>query len=229
MRRYLTVALALMTLSILSTASVRAQAYESSAGWNVGAFVSTALNDGAASGENSVELKPDLTWVASVHYDRWFGAGNVGFRARGGFSMPTLPWEQGDREIRVYMADIGILLRPIVPNEGQTFLPFIGGGVGFINWGLGDGPPTTYQPAGATYPGQEGFDLVATASLGFDIITPWRWGEGPIIVRLEGRDHIQFSSPFDPLNSDSSDFGMIHNAAAVIGFHTGIGALGGGR
>jgi hypothetical protein len=127
------------------------------------------------------------------------------------------------------MADMGVLLRPIVPEAGQRFLPFVGGGVGFINWGLGDGPITTYEAAGATYPGDEGFDLVATASFGFDIITPWNWGEGPMIVRIEGRDHIQFSSPFEPAGSDSSEFGTIHNAAVVIGFHTGIGLIGEGR
>ncbi|MGD2120492.1 MAG: hypothetical protein PVJ76_02050 [Gemmatimonadota bacterium] len=226
MRRYLITALGLVTLLVLSTPSAQGQAYKSAAGWNAGVLFSTGLNDGA---DTSVELKPDPTWIASVHYDRWFGSGNIGFRARGGFSMPTIPWEQGDREIRVYMADIGVLLRPIVPDDGQTFLPFVGGGVGFINWGLGDGPPTTYAPAGANYPGEEGFDLVATASLGFDIVTPWRWGEGMMILRIEGRDHIQFSSPFEPVNSDSSDFGMIHNAAVVLGIHTGIGLLGEGH
>ncbi len=229
MRRYLTTALALMALLVFTTTPGQAQAYQSSAGWNAGVLLSTALNDGAATGEGLVELKPDLTWLASLHYDRWFGSGNVGVRARGGFSMPTLPWEQGDRKIRVYMADIGLLLRPIVPSEDQAFLPFVGGGVGFINWGLGDGPITTYDPAGATYPGEEGFDLVATASFGFDIVTPLSWGEGPMIVRIEGRDHIQFSSPFEPINSEASEFGMIHNAAVVIGFHTGMGVLGGRR
>ncbi len=229
MRRYLITALTVTILLAISTTAGQAQAYQSSAGWNAGVLFSTGLNDGAATGQGSVELKPDPTWLASLHYDRWFGGGNVGIRARGGFSMPTLPWTQGDREIQVYMADIGLLLRPIVPEGGQSFLPFVGGGVGFIRWGLGDGPITTYEPAGATYPGEEGFDLVATASLGFDIVTPWNWGEGPMIVRIEGRDHVQFSSPFEPAGSASSEFGTIHNAAVVIGFHTGIGLLGEGR
>jgi hypothetical protein len=228
MRRYLKTAFGLVTLLALSTVSAHGQVYQSAAGWNAGVLLSTGLNDGADTGENFVELKPDPTWLVSLHYDRWFGSGNIGIRARGGFSMPTLPWEQGDREIRVYMGDIGVLLRPIVPQEGQSFLPFIGGGVGFINWGLGEGPATTYDPARATYPGDPGFDLVATASLGFDIVSPWRWGEGPLIVRIEGRDHIQFSSPFDPRDPEASEFGLIHNAAVVIGFHTGVGVLGGG-
>jgi hypothetical protein len=229
MRRYLIAALTLTSLGIASASPALAQGYNSSAGWNAGLFINTGLNDGAAAGEGLVELKPDATWIVSAHYDRWFGGGNVGIRARGGFSKPTLPWVQGDREIRVYMADIGLLLRPIVPEPGNSVLPFVGGGVGFINWGLGDGPLTTYDPAGATYGGEEGLNLVATASFGIDFVTPWRWGEGPLIVRLEGRDHIQFSSPFDPVNPEASEFGMIHNAGVVLGFHTGIGVLGGGR
>ena len=228
MRRYFIIAFSVTAFLAVSTMSVGAQAYESSAGWNAGVMFTTGLNDGAATGQGSVELKPDPTWLASVHYDRWLAGGNLGVRARGGFSMSTLPWTQGDREIRIYMADIGLLLRPIVPQNGQSLLPFIGGGVGFINWGLGDGPITTYEQAGATYPGEAGFDLVATASLGFDIVTPWHWGEGSMVLRIEGRDHIQFSSPFEPIDSDSSEFGLIHNAAVVIGFHTGIGVLGGG-
>ena len=225
MRRFLIAALTVTSLWVASASTALAQGYSSSAGWSAGVLLNTGLNDGAAVGDGLVELKPDITWIASVHYDRWFGSGNVGVRARGGFSRPVLPWVQGDRNIKVYMGDIGLLLRPIVPDEGKNVLPFLGGGVGFIKWGLGDGPVTTFDPAGATYQGEEAFDLVATASLGIDIVTPWQWGEGPMIVRIEGRDHIQFSSPFDPANPEDPEFGMIHNAAVVIGFHTGIGLM----
>jgi hypothetical protein len=50
-----------------------------------------------------------------------------------------------------------------------------------------------------------------------------------LVIRLEARDHIQFSSPFDPVAADDPEFGLIHNAGVVIGFHTGMGILGGGR
>lgn len=229
MRRYLLAGALLTGLVIGSFSPVQAQTYKASAGWNAGMIINTGLNDGAGTGDGSVELKPDATWLVSIHYDQWFGSGNVGIRARGGFSKPTLPWVQGDRVIRVYMGDIGILLRPMVPGSGTSVSPFVGGGVGFINWGLGDGPATTFDPAGATYPGEQGFDLVATASVGFDIVTPWQWGEGPVIVRIEARDHIQFSSPFEPADPADPEFGMIHNGAVVIGFHTGIGILGSSR
>jgi hypothetical protein len=108
-------------------------------------------------------------------------------------------------------------------------LPFLTGGVGVIRWSLGSGAPTSFNSAGATYQGEEKFQLVAVGGLGFDFITPWHWGEGPVVVRLEGRDHIQFASPFDPINPEDSDFGMIHNIGIVLGFHTGMGWLEGGR
>jgi hypothetical protein len=228
MRRVLIAALTIAGLGIGLTPEAQAQAYRSGVGWNGGILVNTSLNDGAT-GTELVDMKPDATWTVGVHYDQWFGSGNVGVRARGTFSKPTLPWVQGDREIRVYTADLGLMLRPMAPEAGRTVLPFISGGVGVTNWGLGDGPATTFDPAGVVYGGEEGFDLVAAAGVGFDIITPWRWGDGPLVVRLEALDHVQLSSPFEPVNPDDGDFGLIHNAAVVLGIYTGVGILGGNR
>jgi hypothetical protein len=229
MLKYLMAALTLTSIGFASATPAVAQGYESAAGWGGGVLINTSLNDGATVSGELLDLKPDPTWIVSAHYDRWFGSGNVGIRARGGFTKPTLPWVQGDREIRVYMGDLGLLLRPVAPAEGRSVLPFLAGGVGFINWGLGDGPPTTFDPAGVTYDGSQAFDFVASAGVGFDIITPWHWGEGPLVIRLEAQDYLQFSSPFDPANPDDGDLGMIHNAAVILGLHTGMGVLRGGR
>jgi hypothetical protein len=229
MRRYFTTASALVVLLALSVAPTGAQDYQSSVGWNVGALMSTGLNDGAADGGAEVELKPDLTWALGAHWDRWVANGQVGFRVQGGVARPVLPWTQGDRKIQLLVADVGILLRPVAPSPGGTVLPFIGAGVGLINWGLGDGPATTFGPAGASYPGKEKPKLMAVAGLGIDLVTPFQWGEGPLVLRVEGRNHIQFTSPFDPSNPEQGDFGMIHNAVVSVGFHTGIGNLGGSR
>lgn len=226
MRRYLIAATTIVSSALLFVSPAIGQTYGSAAGWGGGVLINTGLNKGAASGD-LVELKPDLTWLVSAHYDRWFGTGNVGVRARAGLSKPVLPWVQGDRAIRLLMADVGLLLRPVAPSAGKTVLPFLAGGIGLVSWGLGSGPMTTFDGAGATYSGDESLDLAVSAGLGFDIITPWRWGEGPLVVRIEGRDMIQLKSPFDPMNPDDSDFDMIHNAAVVLGFHTGIGILGG--
>jgi hypothetical protein len=120
------------------------------------------------------------------------------------------------------------MLRPAAPLPGRTLLPYLSGGVGFSRWGLGSGDPTTFGAAGATYDGKESFDLLIPFSVGLDFITPWRWGEGPMVVRIEGRDHLQLKSPFDPVDPDQGDFGMIHNFGLVLGLHTGLGILGGG-
>jgi hypothetical protein len=227
MRRFVIIGATVAGLALLNAASASAQNYRASVGWNGGVLLNTSLNDGATAAD-LLDLKPDATWVVGGHYDHWFGRGNVGLYVRGAYSMPKLPWIQGDRKIRVYMGDLGVILRPIAPEAGRTVLPYISGGVGLIRWGLGDGPTTTYDPAGATFDGSEAFDLVAAGGLGFDIVTPWRWGEGPVVVRIEARDHVQFSSPFEPVNPEDGDFGLIHNAAVVLGFHTGVGILGGG-
>jgi hypothetical protein len=228
MRRYLIAALTVATIGLASTSPVLAQGYKTAVGWSGGVLYTTSLNSGATGGAELVDLRPDPIWTVGAHYDHWIGGGNIGVRAQAGFSKPTLPWVQGDREIRVYMANLDLLLRPVAPAPGKSVLPFLSGGVGFINWGFGDGPLTSFDPAAVSYDGQESFELVAVGGAGIDIVTPWHWGEGPLVIRLEGRDHIQFSSPFDPLSAEDGDFGMVHNAIVVLGFHTGIGVLGGG-
>jgi len=227
MRRNVIAVLVLTAVGFGSPPMARAQSFQQGAGWNGGVLLSTSLNDGA-SGADLVDLKPDATWILGVHYDYWLGSGNVGIRVRGNFSKPTLPWVQDDRQIRVYTGDLNLMLRPVRPGPDKSVLPFVSGGVGIINWGLGDGPATTYEPAGVIYDGDQKWDLVASAGLGFDIVTPWSWGEGPLVVRLEAQDHIQFSSPFDPINPEDGDFSLIHNAAVVLGIYTGIGVPGGG-
>jgi hypothetical protein len=225
MRRDFTAAYALVVLLALFVAPAGAQDYQSSVGWNAGALMSTGLNDGAASAGAEVDLKPDLTWALGAHWDRWVANGQLGFRIQGGVARPVLPWTQGDRRIQLLVADVGILLRPVVPSPGGTVLPFIGAGVGLINWGLGDGPVTAFGPAGATYPGEERPKLMLVAGLGIDLVTPFHWGEGPLVLRLEGRNHLQLASPFDPTDPAQGDFGMIHNAVVSVGLHTGIGSL----
>lgn len=229
MRRYLIAASVLAVFVSVSTSPAWAQDYRSSIGWNAGAIMTTSLNDGAAATGTLVALEPDLTWTVGAHWDRWLGNGQVGVRVQGGLARPVLPWTQGDRTIQVAMGDVGLLLRPVSPSPQRTVLPFIGGGVGLINWGLGDGPVTTFSPAGASYLGDEKPQLIAVAGLGIDLITPFHWGEGPLVIRLEGRNHLQFASPFDPADPQQADFGMIHNAVVSVGLHTGVGTLGGVR
>ncbi len=228
MRRYLNTALFMAMLGLTWATPAVAQGYRSAIGWNGGVLFPTSLNDGGGGG-SVVDLKPDMTWIVSGHYDHWLSGGRLGGRARVGYSKPVVPWVQGDRAIRVFLLDLGLLLRPVAPIPNRSLLPFVAGGVGLVNWGFGSGPPTTYDPAGTTYGGDESFDLVASAGAGIDFITPWQWGEDPLVIRLEGRDHIQFSSPLESTGPDASDFGMIHHVAIVVGFHTAMGLFEGDR
>lgn len=229
MRSKMAGGLLLLTLMALSAWPAEAQVYKSSVGWNAGALITTSLNEGAAGGSGFVELKPDPTWTIGAYYDRWYFGGQIGLRGHGSLARHVLPWNQGDREIYMYAGDLSLMLRPLRPTLERTVAPFLSGGVGFQHWGLGDGPVTSFAPAEATYPGDEKFYLMAVGGLGFDIVTPINWGEGPLVVRLEGRDQIQIKSPFEPLDAEQSDFSLIHNIRVSIGFHTGVGLLGGSR
>ncbi|MGD8362379.1 MAG: hypothetical protein PVJ04_13215 [Gemmatimonadota bacterium] len=202
------------------------QGYKYSVGWSGGAFLTTSLNNGAAAQEGG-DLKPDMSWAGAMFFDHWLGSGRVGGRLHGALGQQTIPWIQGDRDIQVYEIDVTLMLRFAPATLDRTVSPFLSLGGGVIHWGMGDGPVTSYLPAAASYDGTQNFDLIAVGGLGFDIITPWSWGDGPLIVRLEGRDHVQFNSPFDPLDADASKFGIIHNIYASLGVHTGIGVLGG--
>ncbi len=227
MRRNFLAALALTFSAFAFASPALGQGYKSAAGFSGGVFFPTALNDGAVGAGELVEMKPDPTLTMNAHYDYWLGSGHLGLRGTAGLSRAILPWTQGDRKIRVFAMDLGFLLRPIASAPGKTVLPFINGGVGLINWGMGDGAPMSYNPAGANYDGDENFDFMAAVGFGLDIVSPWEWGEGPVVVRLEGRDFMQFDSPFEPTDPSDSAFGMIHNFSVVLGFHTALGSLDG--
>ena len=124
MRRFLTAALLVTTLGLGWAPSLLAQGYKSAVGWSGGVFLPTSLNDGAM-GADFVDLKPDLTWMIGGHFDRWLGSGNLGIRARVAFTKPSIPWAQGYREIRTYLMDMGLLLRPLAATPERSILPFI--------------------------------------------------------------------------------------------------------
>ena len=224
MRRILIAGLTLLGVLLLSASQVQAQAYKYSVGWTAGAVSTSSLNDGAGGG---LSMEPDLTWTAGAHVDYWVWD-HLGLRGQGGVTPHTLPWNQGDRKIYAYYADLAVMLRPAGQAPGRALLPYVSAGVGVARWGLGRGDPTTFGAAGVTYDGSESYNLLFPVSVGVDFITPWNWGEGPLVIRIEGREHLQLMSPFDPVNPDQDDFGMVHNYGVLIGFHTGLGILGGG-
>ena len=209
---------ALITLSALP---LTAQSHKQAVGWNGGVLYTTSMNEGAA-GE---DLKPEQTFAMGMHYDRWIRAGYFGLRVHGAFAKQDVLWNQGPRDIWVYTADLALLIRPML----RTVSPFASLGVGTIFWDLGSGPVTAFPPAGVYYDGRDHFQPTAVAGIGLDWISPWRWGDGSLAVRLEGRDQIQFSSPFEPLDPEQGKLGLIHNIQVSLGVYTGLGVLNGAR
>lgn len=224
MRRYLIASATLLGLVLTTGLPVSAQTHKSAVGWMAGVISTSSLNNGASGSGDLVDLKPDLTWTLGAHYDRWLGNGHVGFRVEGAFARQTLPWTQGDRSIYLYMGDVDVLLRPMAPTPQKKVLPYVTGGAGAVWWALGKGPGTSYSPAGASYANNR-VELAAFGGVGVDIVTPWNWGEGPMIVRLEARDLLQFASNFTPIDAEAGEFGVVHNMSLVLGLHTGLGLL----
>lgn len=225
MKGYGLAALVIIGFALASPPKLEAQDYRMSVGWNAGVLLTTSLNDGASGTGEGVDLKPDATWSLGGHFDKWFGSGLLGGRASAGLARSVIPWTQGDRSVYSYRGELSLMLRLMRPDPGNMLIPFVSGGVGLIRWGLGDGPVTSFSAAGARYSGDESFQLAANAGVGFDYVTPFQWGEGPMVVRLEGRDYIQLASPFDPVDPEAGDFGIIHNLYISIGLHTGVGFL----
>lgn len=223
MRRILSSGLALGALLAFSGSPVMAQDYQWSAGWSAGVLKTTSLNSGASGGE-SVDLEPGATWSVGFHIDRWMGSGRLGLRFRTSVSDQNVDWSQGVRSISIYGGDVGLMLRPVAPSPDRSVSFFVSAGVGLMRWGLGDGPTTSFTSAGASYLGDEGFQVTGVGGLGVDIKTPWSWDEGPLMIRLEGRDEVH-RSPLDPLDAGGSDFGVVHNIRISVGLHTGVGFL----
>jgi hypothetical protein len=136
-----------------------------------------------------------------------------------------MEWQQGPRTIAVYSSDLNLVLRLTSPSPGRSVTPYASLGVGWIWWILGNGPGTAFPAARAFYDGDDGFDLMGVGSFGLDFATPFQWGEGPLMIRLEARDGVQFESPFQPLDRNDGDFGMVHNIRIGLGMHAGFGRL----
>lgn len=223
-RRGLFTLLAGAGVACAAAAPAEAQDYAGSVGWSVGAVTTTALNDGT---DAELQLEPGLAPTLGLYADRWWGRGLVGTRVQLSGATQEIDWQQGPRDIAVYTADLSLLLRLGAPSPGRSVLPYVGAGIGGVWWLLGNGPTTTFPDAGAAYSGEESFKLAVVGSAGIDFVTPLRWDTDSVIVRLEARDAVQFRSPLEPLGTDVEDFGTIHNIRISIGFHTGIGRLGG--
>lgn len=223
MRFNLAIGLAVAVATAASATSVSGQEYRGSAGWYGGVLWVTSLNSGV--GSPSVDVEPGPSPTFGVHYDHWLGRGIVGLRVNGAWGQQNIDWSDGKRKVYVYSGDVDLLFRLIPPNPARPVSIFVAGGAGVMRYGLGYGPRSTFEDANARYFGSEGWKGTALAGLGFDFITPWTWGDGPIVVRIEGADVIQLRSPLKPA-SGHADFDVAHGARVTLGMHTGIGFLG---
>jgi hypothetical protein len=223
MRRFLIATFIAAAFGLQGAPALEGQEYRSGVGWFGGAAYSTSLNSGVP--VDAEDMLPGLSWTAGGHYDYWLGGGRFGVRFQGAWQRHTIPWNQGDRNVSMISGDIDVTVRLTSPEPGRTVTPYLLLGGGFVRWALGSGAPTSYPQGGVSYGGSEEFQPVAVGGLGFDFRTPITWGDQPLVVRLEGRDHVQFRSPFDAIDPSVGDLGMVHNISITLGLYTGIGGL----
>ena len=200
---------------------VAAQTHSSSVGLNGGAVLFSSFNSGA---DAEVDLKPDIGFVGNAQYDWLVGSGHVGFRFAGHYQQMQLDWSNGQRKIYAWSGDFDLLLRPIRPNPDTRVIPFLSLGIGATHYNFGDGNPTSYEPSGALYDGEEKTQFSVLGGIAFDIVTGWAWDEGPFMIRIEAQDNYVLESPFKPIDG-SADFGGVHNLRLTIGLHNSMGPL----
>ncbi len=218
-----------LLLLALATAA-RAQDYGASIGWYVGAIHSTALNSGAAAvtvngaAQAPEAIQPDLGWLAGAFYERWLGAGYVGYRFNGALSQSAVPWNGINRNVRMWLGDVDLVLRPVNPEGGHKVFPFLAAGAGGVIYDMGRGLPVSFDAANAMYSGRQNPRFAAAVSGGIDIVTPWSADFSPILVRLQVGDHMVLRSPFSPLIGGGS-FDPVHQLHAELSLHAGVGSL----
>lgn len=203
-----------------ASAPAAAQDYGWAAGYNAGGVLFTPLNENGG----GFEIKPATGWIVGLQFERWLGSGRIGLRVNGAITERPLELPAGvDPDIAIWMADADVLLRLLSADPGRSFNMFLSLGGGAVRYKLGDGDFLNFEGANASYPGNDRPRWSVNGGLGFDILTGWRWDDGPVGIRVEAVDHVALDSPFSPIAGD--DFSPIHNLRVVIGAFTGFGVL----
>jgi hypothetical protein len=221
-RAAITIAAASAILTIASAAPAVAQDYRYAAGYNAGSAWFSALNDGAGSGPQRIELDPG--WILGLQFEEWHGAGRVGTRLNLAFTQRPLSSPGAESpDVAAWIADADAMLRllPAYP-EGRVNA-YLGVGVGLVRYQIGQGEFNHFEDADATYPGRARPIPAAVGFAGLDIITGLRWDRQPVGIRIEAANHVTRRSPLEP--ADGGDFSPVHNMRIVIGVFSGFGRL----
>jgi hypothetical protein len=206
MRTVLTWVVVACAACVVSTPA-SGQRYDTAAGYGAGAISFGAFNQGAGGRELALESG----WLAHVFGEGYTGTGHLGWRVSGGYTKRPLTYGDATRNISTFLADAGLLYRPVVLERGTTISPFATVGIGGISYALGQtGRPVLVEDANVFYPGNDQRQWMITLGAGVDVLpTGFRFGDAPLGIRVDVADHVTVRSPFERFDSGRS--GPIHN------------------
>jgi hypothetical protein len=207
MRSLGTLVLGSTIIALVAAAPAAAQRYDVAAGYGIGAINFGAFNPGAG----AADLALDPGWIVNLFGEGYAGGGHTGLRANVAFTKRPLAFAGDTRNISTWIADAGVVLRPIPLLETGTVSPFLALGGGVISYALGrTGRPVVIGEANVFYPGDAEQQWMATVGAGVDVLPPGaRFAGNPLGIRLEVADHVALRSPFETL--DGGRLGPIHN------------------
>lgn len=209
-------------LALLATvAHAEAQQFRTAVGYGGGGVYVTPLNAGGDG--PSDELLLDAGWITSAEIEHRVGSGWLGLRAHGGYTQRPFALEDRTLGINVWLADVGLVLRPFGPGPMRGISPFLSAGGGVVFYRFGRGDAVDLAAANARYPGDNERQWAAVAGVGIDVGPALDIQETPLGFRIEVADHIALQSPFDPIAG--SPFAPVHNLRITVSLISMIGEL----
>jgi hypothetical protein len=195
------------TLLLLAAAPAAAQQYNTAAGYGAGAISFGAFNPGTG----AAELALQSGWVVNLFGEGYGGRGHTGLRGNVAFTQRPLEFAGDTRNISTWIADAGVVLRPLPLAETGTVSPFVTVGGGIVSYGLGrTGRPVVIGESDVFYPGDDERQWMATAGAGIDILPGGiRFAGTPLGLRLDVSDYVVLRSPFETFDGERP--GPIHN------------------
>jgi len=211
-----------VALAVLAGASdASPQAYRTAVGYGGGGLLVTPLNAGA--GAAPQELRLEAGWIMGAELEHRLGNGLLGLRLHGAYTQRPFEVEDRTLGINMWLADAGIVLRPIAPGGERGVSPFLSVGGGVVTYRFGRGAPVDIEAANARYPGDNERQWTGVVGLGLDLGPLFELQETPLGFRLEVADHVAFRSPFEPISGER--FSPVHNVRVTLSLVSMVGEL----
>ena len=226
-----------LALCVASAAPLAAQQpFRSAVGIYSGGIFFSDFTDGEGAA-SELSLKPGF--VVGMQAEHWFNP-RFAVRMNGAFTERPFQLEREDEDmlgfddnelfdgsfgdVNTYLADAGVMYRLISPRGSTRFAPFVTASAGLVHYNPA-GDERSIRQAGVRF--DEATKFAAVGGLGMDIIPNTPTKSFGAFIRMELVDHYVFDSPAQRLSlgldSDSDDFGGVHNLRLNLGMNVIFG------